>query len=57
MENKLEEHKRKATEAQELLRTLKDDSDPHRKIPCIDLQQTLVCPKLTTGMTYYKMKV
>ena len=49
--------KGKAAEAQELLRPLKDDPDPHRKMLCMDLQQALVCPKLATGMAYYKMKV
>lgn len=57
LQQKLQEHKNKAAEAQELLRTLKTDPDPQRKVVCIDLQQTLPCPRLTTGIAYYKMKL
>ena len=57
LQQKLEAHKNKAAEAQELLRTPKFDPDPQRKVVCIDLQQTFPCPRLTTGIAYYKMKL
>lgn len=57
LQRKLDAHKSKAGEAQELIRTLQNDPDPQRKVVCIDLQQTLPCPRLTTGIAYYKMKL
>ena len=57
LEEEMRRHKAKASEAQNLLRDLKDDPDDRRSIICIDLQQTLPCPRLTTGAAFYLRKL
>lgn len=54
LETKLRDHNRKSFEAHDLMPTLKNDRDPERRVICMDLQQTLPCPRLTTGMAFYK---
>ena len=54
-------HKTKANVAQKILKEFKSDksklNNPATAVICMDLQQTLPTPKLTTGLQYYKRKM
>lgn len=51
------EHLDHAKIAHNLLKSYKDNNDPSLAVICVDLQQALPTPKLTTGVQYYKRKL
>ncbi|KAG0717042.1 hypothetical protein GWK47_055240 [Chionoecetes opilio] len=58
----LEDHQKLAEEVQQLLSSAEKESrvappDSQLRTICIDLQQTLPCPRLHTGVAYYKRKM
>lgn len=53
----LKEHLDKAKRGQQLLKSLAADSDPAVRCICLDLQQTLPVPRLSTSVAYYKKKL
>ncbi|XP_076035920.1 uncharacterized protein LOC143021926 isoform X2 [Oratosquilla oratoria] len=50
-------HMTKANEAQNLLKDFGVEDKPSQAVICMDLQQTMPTPKLTTGLQYYKRKM
>ena len=57
LQEELHRHKAKAREAQNLMKEAKNDGNESKKIIAIDLQQTLPCPRITSGLAYYKRKL
>lgn len=53
----LQSHKSLASEARRLMNSFKTDDDPSVLAICVDLQQTLSTPKLSSGISYYKRKL
>ena len=47
-------HKARANEGQRLLKSIAAEDKPHVAVICMDLQQTLPTPKLSTGLQYNK---
>ena len=60
LETKLQEHKERGEMVQRLLSSQVDASPVHGmdvRVVCMDLQQTLPCPRVTSGMAYYLRKL
>lgn len=57
LEAELLDHETKQAAARRALNSLKLDRNPNHLAVCIDLQQTIPCPKLTVGQAYYKRKL
>ena len=53
----LDDHMKFAKEGLAVLSDLANDDDPDTRCICIDLQQTLPLPRLTTSVAYYKRKL
>lgn len=52
-----ESHLDEAEKAQEFLKAMRNDRDPDTRGICVDLQQILPTPRLSTGVAYYKRKL
>ena len=60
LEERLELHKKVAKEGQELLKSqvdVKEIEGLSVRTVCMDLQQTLPCPRISTGLAYYLRKL
>ena len=60
MRSELEQHLERATMVQRLLSSQAEVAPVHGmqvRVVCMDLQQTLPCPRLTAGMAYYMRKM
>ena len=57
LEAELLAHSKKQETARNYLNALKLDRNPNHLAVCIDLQQTIPCPKLSVGSAYYKRKL
>lgn len=61
LETKLREHKEQAKMVQQLLSSQSDlvqsDSEESVRVIAMDLQQTLPCPRVSTGIAYYARKL
>lgn len=53
----LKHHKDKASQGQQLMKQKKEDIDDNVTVICIDLQQTIPIPKLSTNVAYYHRKL
>ena len=50
-------HHARAARGYQIPKQIVDTDDANSKVVCLDLQQALVTPKLTSGVCYYKRKV
>lgn len=57
IKNEKKEHLTKAKEGQRLMKMLSKDTDDNTCCICIDLQQTLPVPRLSTSVAYYQKKL
>lgn len=58
LEQKLEDHTILAREGQRLMKKMANDEDDSTRAICLDLQQTLPIPRLSTNcVAYYKRKI
>ena len=57
LQDELDDHLRLAREGMAVLSDLAKDDDPDTRCICLDLQQTLPLPRLSTSVAYYKRKL
>lgn len=57
LEQELEKHKDQAARGQSLMKEVAREADDDMRVLCLDLQQTLPCPRLATNVAYYKRKL
>lgn len=57
LENQRKQHKEKASQGQQLMKDKKEDMHDNVAAICIDLQQTIPIPKLSTNVAYYHRKL
>ena len=57
LQDQLKHHKDKASQGQQLMKNKKEDMDDEVAVICIDLQQTIPIPKLSTSVAYYHRKL
>ncbi|KAK3880407.1 hypothetical protein Pcinc_015090 [Petrolisthes cinctipes] len=56
LQEQLRQHKAKASEGQRLMKEKKENKNNNVAVICIDLQQTIPIPKLSTSVAYYHRK-
>ena len=57
LRDKKKEHVKKAKEGQRLMKKLAKDTDDNTRCICLDLQQTLPVPRMSTSIAYYQKKL
>lgn len=57
LQDELAKHKDQAERGQSLMKLVAREADEDTRVLCLDMQQTLPCPRLATNVAYYKRKL